>query len=569
VRAAVPNAMSNTHPHRRRGIAMMLVLVSVAVAMILASSYLVSRDNSLAISHNSVAATQARWAAMSGLETAVAILQTETDWRLKSDGLLVDHYQVAGATLTITALDIETNQAPTADSEYFRIRATAEVDLDNDGTFDGRQSTVFLAYVPVITRPHVAVGLNEFAIFARDSFKMYGDSTVARWPTAPLGKLGRRINIATHAQGSGDILITDNAACVDCTVYHSNTASGTLVNDTNGPAVARESLSFDIPFPGVPDHGEPNSAGGSDTTINGTTVTASTSDRFDDIVVKNGAQWTLQGDITIVAEHNLKVTAGSTVVIDGNVTLVIFNDLFVTTSAIEVTPGSTLTVYVGDDMELTDGYIGEVRSDDIRDNSGNEQYMDPLDIRFYTIETTPEIRLWKLRANSVVKGSFHGETLRLTINQDSAVYGRIAGKTLTISDNGALFYDPALDTRVGYTNRESGLFTITDGLATAFSLGFSLDFGSLLALADMTGTVIQANGEIAVPTIPFTPPAPGGAGDPTPRPVPVEYTLVTFGPDMTRWEHPGSDESGGGGGQAGGGTSLFDPDGGIASGAGG
>jgi len=560
--------MSNRHPHRR-GIAMMLVLVSVAVALILASSYMVSRDNSLAISHNSVASTQARWAAMSGLETAVAILQTDTDWRLNHiDGMLVDDYQVAGAALTITVLDIETNQAPTANSEYLRILATAEVDLDNDGTFDGRQSTVFLAYVPVITNPRVAVGLNEFAVFARDSFQMRNDSTVARWPKAPLGKLGRRLNIATHAQGSGDILITDNAACVDCTVYHSNSASGTLVNDTSGPAVALESLPFDIPFPGVPDHGEPNSAGGSDTTIDGTTVTASSNDRFDDIFVKNGAEWTLQGDITIVAEDDLEVTAGSTIVIDGNVTLVVFDDLRVTLSAIEVTPGSTLTVYIGDDLIVTDGYIGEVRSDNVRDNSGNEQYMDPLDIRFYTIETTLEIRFWQLWANSVVKGSFHGETLRVTINQDSAVYGRIAGKTVTISDNGALFYDPALDTRVGYTNPDSKLFNAADGLATAFSLGFTLDFGSLLTLADTTGTIIQANGKIVVPTIPSTPPPPPAAGDPTPRPVPVEYILVTFGPDMTQWEHPNSDESGGGGGHAGGGTSLFHPEGGLVNGGG-
>ncbi len=560
--------MPNMHPHRR-GVAMLLVLISVAIASILASAYLVSRDNSLAISRNSVAATQARWAAMSGLETAVAILQPETDWRRNHvNGMLVDGYQVAGAALTITALDIETNQAPTADSEYLRILATAKVDIDNDGSFDGRQSTVFLAYVPVVTKPRVAVGLNEFAIFARDGFQMRNNATVARWPTAPLGRLGRRINIATHAQGSGDILITDNAACVDCTVYHSGTASGTLVDDASGPVVATTSLSFNIPFPGVPDHGEPSSAGGSDTTINGSIVTVSANDRFDDIFVTNGAQWTLQGDITIVAEHNLEITAGSTVVIDGNVTLVIFNDLDVILSSIEVTPGSTLTVYVGDDVALTDGYIGEVRSDNVRDNSGNEQYMDPLDIRLHTIETTGEIRLWKLWANSVIKGSFHGESMQVSIKQESAVYGRVAAKTVTITDNGALFYDSALDPRVGYTNPDSSLFSVAGNLETAYSLGFTLDSGSLQMLADVTGNVIHANGKAVYPMVAPPPPPPPAAGDPTPRPVPVEYILVTFGPDMTRWEHPDSDESGGGGGHAGGGTDLFEPDGGIVSGGG-
>jgi len=555
--------MKNMHT-RRRGIAMMLVMVSIAVASILASAYLVSRDNSLAISRNSVAATQARWAALSGMETAVAILQTRAAWRTShTNGILVDHYPVAGATLTITALDVETNQAPTANSQYLRVRATAEIDIDNDGTFDGRQSTVFLAYVPIISELSVAVGLNEFAVFALDGFEMRNDATVARWPTAPLGKLGARINIATHAQDSGKIAVIDNAACIDCTVYHSSTASGTLVNDTSGPAVAVQILPFDIPFPGSPDHGEPGSAGGSDTTINGATVTVSTNDRFDDIVVKNGAQWILQGDITIVAEHNLEVTAGSTVVIDGNVTLVVFNDLLVVQSAIELTPNSTLTVYVGDDVNLFDGYVGEVRSDNVRDSSGNEQYMDPLDIRFYTIETTGETRNWQLWANSVIKGSLHGQSMRVIIHQESAVYGRIAGQSVTIVDNGALFYDPALNPKVGYANPQSRLFDITGNLRTQYSVGFTLDSGSLQFLANATTNIIQANGKVLVPAMAPPPPPPVAAGDPTPRPVQVEYTLVTFGPDMTQWEHPNSDESGGGGGMAGGGTDLFILNGGL------
>ena len=143
-------------PHR--GIAMMLVLFCVTIATILATAYLVSRDNSLAISRNSSAASRARWAALSGLETAVAILQTDTDWRANhTNGMLLDGYPLAGATVTVTALDIETDLAPGPDSEYLRVLAMAEVDVNEDGTADGRQSSVLLAYVPRVTAPHVAV----------------------------------------------------------------------------------------------------------------------------------------------------------------------------------------------------------------------------------------------------------------------------------------------------------------------------------------------------------------------------------------------------------------------------
>ena len=55
----------------RRGIAMMLVLISLALATILASAYLASRDNSLAIGRNATASAAARWAALSALEIGV------------------------------------------------------------------------------------------------------------------------------------------------------------------------------------------------------------------------------------------------------------------------------------------------------------------------------------------------------------------------------------------------------------------------------------------------------------------------------------------------------------------
>ncbi len=182
--------MSSTCP-QRRGIAMMLVMVSIAMASILATAYLVSRDNSVAISRNSAASMQARWASLSALETTIALLQTKTDWRLNHvNGMLLDGYQLAGATVTVTALDIEKNTAPDADSEYLRVLAVAEVDLNNDGVPDARQSTVFLVYVPVVTEPRVSVGLDEFAVFARKSFKMMNNSTLTRWATAPLNPLG-------------------------------------------------------------------------------------------------------------------------------------------------------------------------------------------------------------------------------------------------------------------------------------------------------------------------------------------------------------------------------------------
>ncbi len=559
--------MSSNCP-QRRGIAMLLVMVSVAMASILATAYLVSRDNSVAISRNSAASMQARWAALSALETTVALLQTKTDWRLNHvNGMLLDGYQLAGATVTVTALDLEKNTAPDADSEYLRILAVAEVDINNDGVPDAHQSTVFLVYVPVVTEPRVAVGLDEFAVFTRKSFTMRNNSTMTRWATAPLNTLGGRINIGTHAQNSGAISMLDNSACIDCTVYHPDGASGTLINDASGPAVSEIGLPFDIPLPYSPDTGEALPSGGMpDFVLSGSATTVTGSDRFDDVIVSNGSVWTLLGNLTIVVEDDLWLTAGSKMVVDGNVKLVVFDDTVITDASIELTPGSTLVFYSADDIVLTDAYIGEERTDDTRDNTGKEEYMDPLDIRIYEFEAgMATSRIWQLLGNSVVKATVHTEAVNFKIMNESALYGRFAGETLTLSDDAGLFYDPSLNEQVGYTNPDSGLYDGSGDLLTAFTTNFTLTDMSLQTLANAAGKTILANG-VAKDSMSAPPPPPTPSpGDPTPRPVQVQTTLVTFGPDMSEWEHPNSNEGGGGGGAGGGGVGFFEPDG-IANG---
>ncbi len=121
-------------------------------------------------------------------------------------------------------------------------------------------------------------------------------------------------------------------------------------------------------------------------------------------------------------------------------------------------------------------------------------------------------------------------------------------------DNAGLFYDSSLDELVGYTNPDSGLYDASGDLSSAFTSAFTLNDSSLQTLADTTSKTILAIGvTIASSTAP-PPPPPPDAGDPTPRPVRIQTTLVTFGPDMSEWEHPGSTESGGGGGAGGGGV---------------
>ena len=77
--------MNNEHTQSntvdRRGIALMLVMIAVLVVGGMSVAYFGSRDNSIAISKNVSSASRARIAAESGLDLAIAILETNADWR--------------------------------------------------------------------------------------------------------------------------------------------------------------------------------------------------------------------------------------------------------------------------------------------------------------------------------------------------------------------------------------------------------------------------------------------------------------------------------------------------------
>ncbi|MEE9129777.1 MAG: hypothetical protein V3T84_07135 [Phycisphaerales bacterium] len=519
------------HIPRRRGVAMLLVIVSLMMATIMATAYLASRDNSAAIGQNIASAAGARWSATTGLQLGIAIFQTETDWRTAHvNGKLLDDYAVAAALIDLDIVDIVTGKAPDGESEYIQLTSTATV----DGV---EQVATAMAYVPLDYDSTVSVDLSEFAIFTAQDLELSGDAILTRWPMAPLADLGLRIAVGTPAVDPSSIDLLGNAAVIDTTVYHDPGASNALITNSSGSSVDQVALSGAIPMPAAPDPGvtEPQDPS-PNAPLNtlGQTITYNTDGRWDRVIDEN-SQVTLQGDITLVTDKNRELLGGTKLFIDGNVTMVVFGDLIMDNSAIELMPGSTLDMYVRGAMVLSDSYIGDERVDTARDNSGNAPYMDPDRVQIYSLP--PYQNDWLLRNNSVVKASIYAPGYAMEIANDSAVYGRLAAGELRIKDQGALFYDHSLDSRNGYTNTGSKLYAADGTLISELSLLWSLNDSDLQSFADAIGTDVEARGDtIASTTAPPDVPTVVLPGDPTPRPVPVEYEIVSFGTDVKAWE---------------------------------
>jgi hypothetical protein len=520
----------------RRGVAMLLVLISMMTATILTVAYLASRDNSGIIGENVARSAAARWAAESGLEVGAAILQTRTDWRNShTSGKLVDDLALSGGTVDIDVLDIGTGMPPTDSTENVQMTSTAIV----DGV---QQVSTAVAWVPPATTA-VDIDLSEFAIFGSDRVTLAGDATVMRWPMAPLTKLGAPVTLGTQSASSSTITISNNATVIDGRVYSPPSPSGSLVNSGNDTVLGVTALKDVMPMP------KPPAAGVSDPplislapTLNlaGGTTSQTVDRRVSDATLSSGAVRTLQGNVTLVSDTDLNLGSNAKLIIAGNVSVVVFDDLIMQNASIELKPGASLKLYVGDQVGLTDSYIGNSRVNSTRDNTGQASYLDPELINIYRLPSKTTNTDWVLGGNSVVKGSVYGKDVRFRVLSTSALYGRVAATEVEVTDQGALFYDAMLDSRSGYTETTSALFNPDATLKTAFKTVASLDTSTLQTLADLVGLNVKSpydrNAMYWSATLEEDTPIAVGPTQPTPRPVHISWQMTSYGNDMASWE---------------------------------
>src|SRR5262245_46648562 len=236
-------------PSRKRGVAMLLVLISLMMATIMTMAYVASRDNSSAIGETVADSAAAGWAADAGLNLGISVLQTEADWRsLQVNGSLLHDYPLSNALINVDLQDVQTGGIPSSTTQYLKVTSRANV-------AGVEQSATATAFVPLQPGKVVDVDLSDFAVFTGTTLEMRTQSIIARWPMAPLSKLGQRIALGTKSTSAAAIVLADSAAAIDATVYSGPGASSGLIANTASPPLARVSLLDPIPLPVSPGSG--------------------------------------------------------------------------------------------------------------------------------------------------------------------------------------------------------------------------------------------------------------------------------------------------------------------------
>ncbi len=483
---------------RRRGVAMLLVVLAMGVAGATTAFYLSSRGNSASIGDNAESAAQAEWAAQCGADIAISALAQEIDWTtIGADGTLAENIDIAGAKVSLIVTSM--SGGPPAPGERDMLLTAI---ASRDGMTSTAQRIVRIS-PPSDVADALDPTLKEFGIYAVRTLNLQPGATVGVWRASPLAKSGRTVKIGLGFTSSAGFSLSGTANLQRTQLYVSAAAAAGLKAQVNSGRLVGGDLLPVLPVA----VGSTRPAGfaslsdlsGSLSTLTGGATTASPlGGAYNDVDIENGAVCTLDAaNGPLFMFNRLRIRDTGVVAIKGDVSILVRGNLELNNLAtIEMADAaSRLTVYLMGELLVTNSTIGFDRS--VARNAGRDLRDD------FAYESASRIRIWRvipsaggmddplyqLQNRSLVRASIHAPDVQVDLATYSAIFGRLTGAYIFVSGGTAIFYDPALDNDCGFTDRSGPLYkpdgTPIDGLVDALA-GFDLTKGFQALVADVT-----------------------------------------------------------------------------------
>jgi hypothetical protein len=483
----------------------MLVMVAVLVTGSLAVAYFGSRDNSIAISSNVEASSKARALAESGLDLAIAILETNADWRTEHlDGIILDSFAFGGGEITLTVIDAETQLPPT--------ESTNEVEITIYSSVSGISQAAEAHATIIPTDEEFDVDYSEFALFTQSQLTIRDVASVKHWSASPLGTQDDPIQIGTLATSPMSVQINSWGQTSNIELHTLSNASSMISSYMSSDNVLPESPPFPMP-PSPPENTSPlefeeesfNSSNSSHWAYNFTGGFGSYfRNHVDTLNLYEGSYEVEQ----------FQLGSNQPVVIHGDVTLTVNSDFNLNAASIELSENATLTIHVGGDVDIRSSYIGN------ESHSANS-WSNPNRVRLFGHSDTD----WDLRGITTIKGEIYAPNSDVELSGLTTLCGRIASDEITLRGASRLLYDPTLD-QGGYADTSSALYnndgTLIDGLQQLAQLDpFLID-----SLQQTTNAIIEDHYQSWQDWWSY----------PTDRPNEVIYELIVYGVDARRWE---------------------------------
>lgn len=491
---------------RRRGVAMMLALVALATASVLTTTYVVSRENTPIIGANAAAAASAEWAAKSGANTAVAILQTQANWLGDADptALLTD-FSLAGAKVSVLVTDLN-GKPPKAGDTDLLLTTTAVV-----GATRKVLQRVVRYQQSVAPDAVVDPALGEFALFGASALSVDDTSTVGVWGLSPSAVAGKKAKIGAGFASSSSLTLGASAKLNGASlVVNASAGSGlkSMVNDAK--LVKGEALPLDVPAAPASLPSSITAAGlaysTGDKYCNAGTYTISKPGRYGILDIDNGGVVTLDdtqgGDFSFA---KLDMRQQGVLRISGKVRVELRAEMaLVDRATVELADSaSSVEFYVRKAVSLDDAGLGVDRTvarNLSRSASSITQYARPDRVRVYSMNLLSggvSNQNVALRGKSIAMASIHAPSQNLTVDANSVIIGRATADKVVIKNGGAVYYDPALDNNAGFTTRAGPLYDAAGAPVAGLLTGLST-FDAALGLQALPAVIRTSVGVVSV-----------------------------------------------------------------------
>jgi hypothetical protein len=512
---------------------MMLVLISMLTATILAMAYLASRDNSTDIAANVDRTSALNWAAHSGVNIAVAAMETNADWRTAhTNGTIFENLAIGTSTVTVELVDLQTYLPPDASTSHVQIISSATLDSVT-------QTAEAIAYVRS-GEPLMCVDLSEFAMYAGDRINISNSAGLYRWSVAPSANLALPIWIGTKNVGSNSVTIGSEAQAVDTVLATTTAMSSSALNNAAATIVAEAPMIENMPFPDppaapatFPDAGRPYA----DFVENTGKSVVDTSKRYGTLTITDGGNLKVRNDSNLIIDGDLVINHGGTLLISGNSVVTVFGHMVVDDGSIELRNEGTLTLFIAGSVEVSNAFIGDDDgSEAATATDGTASWLDSQKLVMYSIpsytpttappdvddvggtppgnpmssgtlgtppagpkDTEPAAETpvldWTISDDSIIKARLYAPDMDVTVEDGSVLYGQIIGDAIVLRDTAALFYDTNLFDEFGLLNPPDLALADTWNVHSVIANLPSLDPASLDSIADSLNLVVIAAGD--------------------------------------------------------------------------
>lgn len=445
----------------RRGLAMMLVVIALAVGTVIAGVALSSRSVAPQLGANAQAASQAKWSAESAAQFAVAALETNLSLSSIQDGSMAKNFTIGGGTVEVTLTDLD-GEPPTD--------ATREVIVTTTATVGG---------IPSIVRKQVSLNpppqapaaidpyLSEFALFAENQLVIEDKARIQKWARSRERTGAAPVKVGTGFSAYASVDIKSAAQIKDSAIYVDATASPALQNVLrHAKFVSGTRLDIDIPARHVatPATISALSNGGSSafTYTSGKTTFTPAKRYTGMLTVRDEACVVLDEAVSPAFSFGgVFLDDRATLVVKGNVDLEVNGPIYVIDgSAIYVEPGGSLDIYLRGSAYLNASTIcpGEVNDQSNSVNPDTVAYRRPDAIRILSPASSYANQAFTIDNDSVVIASIHMPATALTLVDKSTLVGRATAKSIKIGTECGVYADTSLDNRAGFTNLKGPLY---------------------------------------------------------------------------------------------------------------